>query len=104
MDELGDYYFNQIFQVVVSKTPKKWKLDETSKEVIVVETPKMVWKISNQQTQNIGTDMATILFTFGDANRAIVRNLSNECDRLTQKIVDMRDESNSMKTQMEKYF
>ena len=44
---LGEYQFNKLHQEIVRKTPKKKKLDEWGKEVIVAQGLNIVWKISN---------------------------------------------------------
>lgn len=37
---LGDYYFSKVHWDVLRKTPKKSKMDESGKDVVVSEEPK----------------------------------------------------------------
>lgn len=81
--DLGYYYFSKVHQVVLGKTPKKHKVNGIGQEIVVSEEPKTVWKIPNQPKQRISNDTVTVLWHFGDANKTIVKNLSDEVNQLT---------------------
>ena len=77
--DLGDYYFSKVQQVVIKITPRKRKVDESSKEIIFIEEPKAVWKITNFTKKKISHNTTDLLSTFGDANRTTIQNRMEEC-------------------------
>lgn len=65
---------------MVRKNPKRRKLDELGKAVVVDEESKTVWQITNKPKHNISNETIKLLFTFGHANKTTIRNQSDEYD------------------------
>lgn len=86
--DLGDYFFSKLLKGVFKRTPKKRKLDEIGKEIIIREghNKVMVRSMANQPPQKITTN-TTLVLGFSMANREIVHNLNVNVGRLNQQIL-----------------
>lgn len=70
----------------MKRTTREKKIDEIGQEVVTSEGHEhtMVWEIENEQCQKVANGMAFVLAYFKDANRMMVKNMSEEVDHLTQ--------------------
>ena len=80
VEDLGDYYFSKVHQVVVRKNTNKRNLYQSGEDVIIAKASKSVWHFSNQPEKMIANETTKVLFSFGDDNKKTLRNMLDECN------------------------